>query len=395
MTRTRILICSSLAMFVASFTGCVGGSGGGDLGSGSGTAEATDSATESGGDGPVEEECVPTLDSIESVIFDARCASAGCHADSSPAASLVLTAGNSVSQLVEVAGTGCDGTIRVVPGQRGESLLYEKLLPSPGCGQRMPFGGELSAAHIECVGAWIDGLQGSDCEKCGGDVCVDLDTDPLHCGGCGMICPAGVGCEAGTCVCPEGQDACEDSCVNLLGDVNNCGDCGFVCANGKVCYLGLCADTCAGLVDCGGGCVDINTDPLNCGGCGNACDGGTVCNAGGCECDPTPVSFSTEVLPILLDRCSALGCHAPPMARANLNLTAAVALSDLVGVTTSQCGGQRIRVVPGSPAASYLVSKINGVDLCFGTQMPKGGTPLSAAVRKTITTWICQGAQDN
>jgi hypothetical protein len=283
----------------------------------------------------------------------------------------------------------------VLPGQRDNSLLYQKVRPSPACGERMPFGGELSAAHIECVGAWIDTLQGSDCEKCGGDVCIDLQTDPTHCGACDAACPPGVGCEAGECVCPQGQEACGDSCVNLLGDVSNCGSCGNTCADGKVCYLGVCADTCAALENCSGSCVDISSDPLNCGGCGIACEAGAVCEAGGCDCDPTPVSFSTEVLPILLDRCTALGCHAPPMPRANLDLTAAVAFNELVGVSTNQCGGQRVRVEPGDPEGSYVVSKLDGIDLCFGTQMPKGATPLSTAARQTIKTWICQGAQDN
>jgi hypothetical protein len=83
------------------------------------------------------------------------------------------------------------------------------------------------------------------------------------------------------------------------------------------------------------------------------------------------------------------------MPRANLDLTAAVAFSELVGTSTNQCGGQRIRVTPGSPGSSYLMNKLEGVDICFGTQMPKGAMPLSTAARKTINTWICQGAQDN
>lgn len=346
-------------------------------------------------DGPGEAECEPTIESIQAVVFDARCAASGCHGDESPAASLVLTAAESISQLVDVAATGCEGPVRVLPGQRGDSLLYQKLLPSPACGERMPFGGELPDAHIECVGAWIDGLEGSDCEKCGGEVCIDLETDPVNCGTCGETCPLGVGCEAGVCVCPEGQEACGESCVNLLGDVGNCGGCGNRCADGKVCYLGVCADTCAGLENCSGSCVDIESDLLNCGGCGIICEAGAVCDAGGCDCDPTPVSFSTDVLPILIDRCTALGCHGPPMPRANLDLTAAVAFNELVGVSTDQCGGQRLRVEPGDPEGSYVVSKLDGIDLCFGTQMPKGATPLSTAARQTIKTWICQGAQDN
>ncbi|MGB1700856.1 MAG: MXAN_6577-like cysteine-rich protein, partial [Nannocystaceae bacterium] len=355
----------------------------------------TDGTLDGGEDDVGVEECEPTLASIQTSIFDARCSTEGCHGAESPAASLSLTPGNSLPQLVEVASTGCEGEIRVVPGQREGSLLYQKLLPSPVCGERMPFGGELPAAHIECIGAWIDTLEGSDCEKCGGDVCVDLTSDPIHCGECDLACPPGVGCEQGVCVCPDGQTACGEACVNTLGDVNHCGGCGNVCADGKVCYLGLCADTCADLEDCGGSCVDLSMDPMNCGACGTTCDVGAVCDGGSCACDPTPVSFAAEVLPVLVDRCTSLGCHAPPMPRANLDLTAAVAFSELVGISTNQCGGQRTRVIPGDPAASYVVQKLDGTDLCFGTQMPKGAPPLSNQVRATIKTWICQGAQDN
>ena len=177
----------------------------------------------------------------------------------------------------------------------------------------MPLGGALSEAHIECVGAWIDTLEGSDCEKCGGDVCIDLQTDPAHCGACDASCPTGISCEQGVCVCPEGQSACGDACVNLLGDFDHCGSCGNVCANEKVCYMGVCADSCAGLDACDGGCVDLQTDPLNCGACGNVCEAGLTCETGGCDCDATPVSFSADVLPVLVDQCAGMGCHAPPM----------------------------------------------------------------------------------
>jgi hypothetical protein len=30
-------------------------------------------------------------------------------------------------------------------------------------------------------------------------LCVDLATDPVNCGACGNVCPAGVGCSAGRC----------------------------------------------------------------------------------------------------------------------------------------------------------------------------------------------------
>ena len=44
-------------------------------------------------------------------------------------------------------------------------------------------------------------------------VCVDVDTDPNHCGGCGSACAGGT-CTAGVCECPEGQVFCEGGFIS-------------------------------------------------------------------------------------------------------------------------------------------------------------------------------------
>jgi hypothetical protein len=65
-----------------------------------------------------------------------------------------------------------------------------------------------------------------------------------------------------------------------------------------------------------------------------------------------------------------------------------------VNHATKSCGGDRIRVIPGDPAQSYLWDKIQNTDLC-GTsgKMPPASKPqLTEEQKAIITAWICGGA---
>ena len=77
---------------------------------------------------------------------------------------------------------------------------------------------------------------------CGG-ACVDLRTNPAHCGACRASCGSGM-CLAGTCtgVCPEGTTQCPPlkRCVNLNSNRNNCGGCNIRCPVLQVCRNGNC-----------------------------------------------------------------------------------------------------------------------------------------------------------
>ena len=85
-------------------------------------------------------------------------------------------------------------------------------------------------------------------------VCVDVRSDPRHCGACGRACCVGEWCAAGTCVvgCSAGMTACRAAgtgcglCADLRTDPNRCGACDRPCAPGQVCADGSCvATTCA------------------------------------------------------------------------------------------------------------------------------------------------------
>ncbi len=87
--------------------------------------------------------------------------------------------------------------------------------------------------------------------------------------------------------CRPGQYDCDGTCVDLTSDPEHCGRCERACAPGEVCNEGACASTCAdGLTNCDGACVDLTGDPEHCGDCTTACARNEECRAGDCACVP-------------------------------------------------------------------------------------------------------------
>ena len=87
--------------------------------------------------------------------------------------------------------------------------------------------------------------------------CLDITSNPQHCGGCGIVCDSGV-CSGGAC---EGEPIAEDPSEQPTEDE------ALMCPVGEL---------------CDGECVDTNMDNDHCGACGNACMGAMVCVDGGC-----------------------------------------------------------------------------------------------------------------
>lgn len=185
-----------------------------------------------------------------------------------------------------------------------------------------------------CVCESTGGTQqcGEDDTCCPGAGCRNLDTDPLHCGACGVVCGAGESCVSGACecgsttggtasgaacgsgtsccgdpascvvdtpadpnpqcscggvTCQAGQACCPintsegtvEACVLLAQDPRNCGVCGTACGAGQACQGGSCVVFCPiGQIACGLKCVDPLNDPQYCG--ATTCTNGTVCGAG-------------------------------------------------------------------------------------------------------------------
>lgn len=113
-------------------------------------------------------------------------------------------------------------------------------------------------------------------DSCDG-YCVDLSTDPDHCGRCGNPCSSGQLCINRTCTYPYPTGdcgplapmVCGERCVDPMTDENNCGSCRYRCDPGEEC--------------CFGSCVDTETDFQHCGGCNRHCEAPMVCRSGGCR----------------------------------------------------------------------------------------------------------------
>lgn len=175
-------------------------------------------------------------------------------------------------------------------------------------------------ATVALAGGCASPIVGAECaegfELCDGR-CVDLASDPMHCGGCGVVCSDGIcvdgvcpggpvidggggDADMGTppptdmgrvrpdfgpppeCACNLGESCCDAMCVDVDVDPSSCGSCGNACSDAEVCSRGVCSLECDdGLTRCGGLCLDLSNDPNNCGACGNVCASG-ICIDGEC-----------------------------------------------------------------------------------------------------------------
>ena len=96
---------------------------------------------------------------VEADILAARCGGSVCHsAAEQKAAGLDLVSPDVAARVANVASASadCGGSMLVVPGDPGGSLLYQKLGDAPPCGSQMPLAAEpLSDDDMECVRGWI------------------------------------------------------------------------------------------------------------------------------------------------------------------------------------------------------------------------------------------------
>jgi hypothetical protein len=117
-------------------------------------------------------------------------------------------------------------------------------------------------------------------------------------------------------------------------------------------------------------------------------------------------SFRDDVVPLVQESCSLTACHASK--ESNLGIFLAYDSAQIYAElkkTSPTAMGQQF-VVPGDPAKSYLMVKLEGkqADLaakCAGSAYPTCGVAmppdnaLSAAQLDTIRKWIAAGAKDN
>lgn len=107
---------------------------------------------------------------------------------------------------------------------------------------------------------------------------------------------------------------------------------------------------------------------------------------------PQAVNYATQVQPIWTANCTGVACHDATQSAEGLNLTASASRTEIINVTSSQCGAYK-RVEPGSPERSYLVMKLQGSGPCLiGTKMPKATQGLPANQLQLVRDWIFNGA---
>jgi len=99
----------------------------------------------------------PTLAVVQSTVLTPHCAVSGCHGPPAPEQGMDLSVRMTYPSTVGVDSTELSGFKRVAPGNAADSYLYMKIAGDPRiAGDRMPFGGTLTAAEIDSVRAWID-----------------------------------------------------------------------------------------------------------------------------------------------------------------------------------------------------------------------------------------------
>ena len=119
--------------------------------------------------------CPTSIDEVASQVFELSCVDAGCHGSNDRAAGLDLQASALELELFGKEAALCGGEVRVVPGDAASSYLIDKLRGT-GCGAQMPIGVPLPNETIDCIAAWIDGLDPvGACETCGvGELCITV-----------------------------------------------------------------------------------------------------------------------------------------------------------------------------------------------------------------------------
>jgi hypothetical protein len=121
----------------------------------SGCGELKDLPTAPGG-GTEPPDPTATFSRVQSEIFTPTCARVGCHDAFGAQQGLVLAAGSSYGNLVNVKSTE-SSLDRVEPGSPQASYLYIKITGSAGLtGDRMPLGlAPLDDAQLKLVSDWI------------------------------------------------------------------------------------------------------------------------------------------------------------------------------------------------------------------------------------------------
>lgn len=117
-------------------------------------------------------------------------------------------------------GNACTGGTHCWDGQCSNCIPHQY----PGC-----------AVNSDCCNPSDYCHSSGSCQSCaqtvcGDGLCVDVSSDPLHCGACNTSCGSGEYCYLGGCVtctppgydCLTGSDCCSGTCISLGASGNMC-----------------------------------------------------------------------------------------------------------------------------------------------------------------------------
>lgn len=109
---------------------------------------------------------------------------------------------------------------------------------------------------------------------------------------------------------------------------------------------------------------------------------------------PDPSATFTRVQQqVFTPSCAFSGCHGGSAPQVQLDLTAGRSYASIVGVRSVE--STRLRIAPGDPSGSYLVSKIKGDATISGSRMPLGGDALPADKVQLVVDWVRRGAPND
>ena len=108
---------------------------------------------------------------------------------------------------------------------------------------------------------------------------------------------------------------------------------------------------------------------------------------------PDPAAtFSRVQAEVFTPSCALSGCHSGASPTAGQDLSAGRAYTQIVNVRSVQ--STRLRIAPGDPDASYLISKVRGDATITGSRMPLGGA-LPPEKEKLLVDWVRRGAPND
>jgi hypothetical protein len=303
------------------------------------------------GDGPPPAATSSAYDAIQQQIFNVHCLAAGCHNSVSQAGTLVLEAGVSYGNLVNVVpdnpSARQEGLLRVVPFDPSQSFLVIKLQgPPPDQGSRMPQGqAPLSSAQIDQITNWI--LAGA--------------PPPAGPTATATVSPSATVTPTATLVPTETPTA-------------------TVTASPTITSTPTPSPTGTPVATA----TPTNTPPPT-----------ATASATASPTATQLARFQDIQRTIFNPNCLTLGCHDSLTRAGNLVLEADQSYANLVNVQpdnpVARAAGL-LRVDPFTPSNSFLVRKLEGPPPDEGTRMPSGQPPLPAAQIDEIRAWILGGA---